>query len=188
MSFFDKDIDLAGQITMQQVIEVWGEEVADQLRHSLDAEGLGDSGLKQAINFTVTNEGTKFRFELFFPDYGTFIDEGVKGAGGTRKTTSKFRKSNNKGKIWKQNAPGSRFRFRDKKPPIEALKTWSRKRGINEYAVQEAVFRQGIKPKKWFSDVMDQNPVLTLIDSLQGAGAKQIELDMSKILTGKTDG
>jgi hypothetical protein len=37
--------------------------------------------------------------------YGQFQDKGVKGVGGVRASTSKFKKTNNKGKMWKQNAP-----------------------------------------------------------------------------------
>ena len=35
-------------------------------------------------------------------DYGKYQDQGVRGVGGVRKSTSVFKKTNNKGKLWKQ--------------------------------------------------------------------------------------
>ena len=84
-------------------------------------------------------------------DYGEFQDKGVKGAGGTRKTTSAFNRRNNKGKIWRQKASNSPFRYKDKKPPVSAFKDWAQSKGLNPYAVRESVFRQGITPTKFFS-------------------------------------
>ena len=40
------------------------------------------------------------------------VRKGVKGVGGVRATTSKFKSTNNKGKMWKQNAPQSEFKFK----------------------------------------------------------------------------
>ena len=88
---------------------------------------------------------------FFMEDYGKFQDQGVKGAGGTRKTTSAFKRTNNKGKIWKQKAPNSPFAYKDKKPPVSAFKAWAESKGLNPFAVRESVFRQGITPTKFFS-------------------------------------
>lgn len=184
MSWLDNQIVSAGDITLGMAIEVWGKEFEEQLKHSLDTEGLSDSKLKEQIRFEVTKERNGFRFGLYFPEYGNYIDEGVKGAGGVRRTTSKFRSTNNKGKMWRQNAPQSRFSFKTKKPPIDALRTWSRKRGLNVFAVQEVVFRQGIKPKSWFSDIVNEDYTKNLIEILEENGSRQIELDLSRTLTG----
>jgi hypothetical protein len=85
-------------------------------------------------------------------EYGEYQDKGVKGAGGTRKTTSQFNRRNNKGKIWKQKAPNSPFQYKDKKPPISAFRQWAASKGLNPYAVRESVYRQGIAPTKFFSN------------------------------------
>jgi hypothetical protein len=85
-------------------------------------------------------------------EYGAYQDEGVKGAGGTRKTTSSFNNRNNKGKIWKQKAPNSRFKFKEgKKPSVKHFKKWAESKGLSPYAVRESVFRQGISPSKFFT-------------------------------------
>ena len=85
-------------------------------------------------------------------DYGEFQDKGVRGAGGTRKTTSQFNRKNNKGKIWKQKGGKSPYSFKEgRKPSVKHFKKWSESRGLNAYAIRESVFRQGLKPSFFFS-------------------------------------
>lgn len=189
MSFLDSEIVSAGDITLGLAIEVWGKEFEEQLKHSLDTEGLSDSQLKQEIRFEVTKEKGGHRFSLYFPDYGNYIDEGVKGAGGARKTTSVFKKTNNRGKLWKQKAPQSRFSFKQgNRPSVKHFAKWAGKKGLNKFAVREAVFRQGIEPKRWFSDIVDTDYTVGLIAILEEYGSKQLELDISKTITGKVNG
>ena len=189
MAFLDSDIEFSPEGTsIQDVLILFGNDLTDELKESLVKNGLSNSNIGQSIRFDVNREGEGYRFVLTFDDYGTFLDEGVKGAGGARKTTSKFNTSNNKGKIWKQNAPTSRFKFTFKKPPLrgkdatQGIEQWSNERGLNKFAVQEAVFRQGIKPNHWFTDVVSQGVFNDLVDRLEKAGAKQMELDFVKIL------
>ncbi len=97
---------------------------------------------------------SKNSFELSFlmEEYGVFQDKGVRGAGGVRKTTSKFNRRNNKGKIWKQKGGNSEFSFKKgRKPSVKHFKDWSKRKGLSAYAVREAVFRQGIKPSLFFT-------------------------------------
>lgn len=96
---------------------------------------------------------SKNSIELWFEMelHGQFQDKGVKGAGGVRKSTSVFNRRNNKGKIWKQNAPNSPFAFRDKKPSVKHFEAWANSKGLNPYAVREAVYHQGIKPSLFFT-------------------------------------
>jgi hypothetical protein len=174
-------------IVLQQAIEAWGTEFEDQLKYSLELEGYGDSALKRDIRFTVTQVNNGVRFQLFFPEYGNYLDEGVRGAGGARKTTSKFQSTNNKGKMWKQKAPKSRFKFTNKRPPLYdssggGIETWANRRGLSKFAVQESVFRQGIEPTYWFSKVVDENYTESLVEALEEIGAKQLEIDFANAL------
>jgi len=87
-----------------------------------------------------------------FEDYGMFQDKGVRGAGGVRKTTSVFNPRNNKGKMWKQKGGNSPFSFKEgKKPSVKHFKDWAKTKGLNAFAVREAVYRQGIKPSLFFT-------------------------------------
>lgn len=108
---------------------------------------------------------------LTMADYGFYQDEGVKGVGGVRKTTSRFNKKNNKGKMWKQNAKNSRFSF--KKPSINihgsnkgiGIGGWAKSKGLNAYAVARSVAMQGIKPSKFMTKAIEKE-FKTLPDEL----------------------
>ena len=110
-----------------------------------------DKTLYNSLSYKLSVGENSFSLAFDMEDYGEFQDKGVRGAGGTRKTTSAFNRRNNKGKIWKQNAPDSPFQFKNKKPPISAFKRWAEEKGLNPYAVRESVFRQGIPATKFFS-------------------------------------
>jgi hypothetical protein len=110
-----------------------------------------DRTLYNSLNYQLSVGENSFTLIFDMEDYGMFQDQGVKGAGGTRKSTSAFNRRDNKGKIWKQKAPNSPFKFKDKKPPVSAFKQWAESKGLNPYAVRESVYRQGIPATKFFS-------------------------------------
>ena len=111
-----------------------------------------DKTLYNSLQYKLFVGENSFTLGIEMEDYGDFQDKGVRGAGGTRKTTSAFNRRNNKGKIWKQKAPNSPYSFKDgKKPSVKHFKRWSESKGLNPFAVRESVFRQGITPTKFFS-------------------------------------
>lgn len=103
--------------------------------------------------YKVMPNSIYLEFEML--PWGEFQDKGVKGAGGVRKSTSKFNRRNNKGKIWKQNAPNSPFAFRDIKPSVKHFVQWSNSKGLNPYAVRDSVYHQGIKPSLFFTKAFE---------------------------------
>ena len=109
---------------MKEVVEIWGNELVDQMLYSLSLEGLDNGDLAKSIRYEITRTGSGLNFKLFFNDYGVFQDEGVKGAGGVRKSTSIFGRGR-KGQIWRQKAPQSRFAYTTKKPPLKAIEGWA---------------------------------------------------------------
>ena len=184
MSFFDKDITTEGADTIPGILQDFGNKLQADLIKSLQEEvtGFTSKQLEQSIVFDITFSSGVWRFVLSMEDYGKFIDEGVKGVGGVRKTTSKFSGAN-KGQLFKQNAPRSRFSFKDKKPPItNELRNWANVHGMNVYALRETIFRQGIKPNHFYSDVVNEELVSELSEKLAEAGAKGVEVSLAKLL------
>lgn len=174
MAFFDDEIEaVEGTLTLKQAIELWGFELTEELKYSLGLQGWDDGNLSRSIRFQVVPTGSGYRFQLFFDDYGTYQDEGVKGAGGVRKSTSIFGRGR-KGQMWRQNAPQSRFAYTTKKPPIKAIESWARSKGLNKFAVRESIFRQGLKPTRWFSRIIDENPFEDLSVLVEQKGAESI--------------
>ena len=109
-------------------------------------------GLYDSIKGNVKSMPNSISIDFEMSLYGQFQDKGVKGVGGVRASTSKFKRTNNKGKMWKQNAPNSEFKFKvGKKPSVKHFLQWSASKGLNQYAVRESVYHQGIKPSLFFT-------------------------------------
>ena len=64
----------------------FGAEVVKNARQNLVAAGKGGGRLEASIDFDVKTTADGFTVQFFMADYGTFVDKGVKGAGGTIKT------------------------------------------------------------------------------------------------------
>jgi len=165
---------------IQDVLIEWGNEVIGKLKASLTAKtSTGTSKqLEQSLVVLPIELGdSKFTLKFQAEDYWKFINEGVRGVGGQKKD----------GSVWTQKGGASPFSFKDKKPPVNfsslngsSLRQWSYNKGLNEYAVRESIFRQGIKPTHFWDDVVNQNLVKDLVKRLEKAGAKEVELVLSK--------
>ena len=143
---------MAREDLVAAVLIKFGKYVIQQARSNLTkGKHNFNKTLYNSLRYSVYYSNDKFSMSFFMEDYGEFQDKGVKGAGGTRRTTSAFNKRNNKGKIWRQKAPNSPFAYKDKKPPVSAFKAWAESKGLNPFAVRESVYRQGIPATKFFS-------------------------------------
>ena len=139
---------------IEKEISKFGRFVVKESKAILSKNKLTDSGkLKNSIKFTEKETDGVYELAFFMEDYGRFQDQGVKGAGGVRKTTSKYDPSNNKGKLWKQKAPNSPFSYKrgGKKPPISAFKRYAQSKGISPFAISYSIWAQGLKPTMFFT-------------------------------------
>jgi len=145
---------------LEDAMNDFGDKVVADAKQNLKDRGKVDSG---KLENSVKNNGVKFMkrsmtLNIGMSDYGAFVDKGVRGVGGVRMTTSTFKRTNNKGKLWKQNGGNSPFSFKKGiKPSVKHFVDWSNKRGISPYAVREAVYHQGIKPSNFLRDAVQEN-------------------------------
>tara|TARA_R110000751_G_scaffold286234_1_gene390636 strand:+ start:75 stop:647 length:573 start_codon:yes stop_codon:yes gene_type:complete len=72
-----------GTANLQRYLNSFGEEVVGQARKNLRTAGKGGGKLDKSIKYKVLPDGDGFTVQFFMADYGTFVDKGVKGAGGT---------------------------------------------------------------------------------------------------------
>lgn len=143
---------MAREELVAAVLIKFGKFVVQQARSNLTkGKHNFNKTLYNSLRYNIFYTKTNFSISFSMEEYGEFQDKGVKGAGGTRKTTSAFNRRNNKGKIWRQKAPNSPFKYKDKKPPVSAFKDWAASKGLNPFAVRESVYRQGITPTNFFS-------------------------------------
>lgn len=185
MSFLDSEISSQGRKNVEGVLQDFGNELIDELVNSLAGEGLANSNLARSMNYSVRLTQNGWQFQLFFDEYGNYLDEGVQGKGGKKAS----------GGSWRNKGGGSKFRFRDKKPPIRdrtdptrSLETWAKPKGLNVWAVSESIFRQGIKATHWFSDVVDAGIIDRLLQKLEENGVRELEIDISEQLKGIFNG
>ena len=144
---------MAREDLLAAVLVKFGKYVIQQARSNLTkGKHNFDKTLYNSLRYNIYYSDNKFSMVFSMEDYGEYQDKGVRGAGGTRKSTSPFNKRNNKGKIWKQKAPNSPYSFKDgKKPSVKHFRRWAESKGLNPFAVRESVFRQGIAPTKFFT-------------------------------------
>ena len=147
---------------IQKALTDFGDNVVKESRNRLASSSPSSNDtnkLSKSIGYDleVSNKGTSFAFSFEMEEYGAYQDQGVRGVGGPRKTTSKFKtssgKTNNRGKLWRQKGPkGTPFSFKEgKRPPVKAFEGWSKRKGLSPFAVAESVYRQGLEAKKFFT-------------------------------------
>jgi hypothetical protein len=103
--------------------------VTQEVLKQIDAEQLMDTGnLRQSVQMPVKFFGTKFVATLFMANYYDFINKGVQGTRTARSDTP--------------------YSFRVKKPPL--FKEWAYRKGLNPFAVQQSVFKKGIRKRPFW--------------------------------------
>lgn len=169
---------------LEDAMNSFGDKVVEDAKQNLKDRGKVDTG---ELENSVKNNGVRFMkrsmtLNIGMSDYGAFVDKGVRGVGGVRMTTSKFKRTNNKGKLWKQNGGDSPFSFKKGiKPSVKHFVEWSNKRGISPYAVREAVYHQGIKPSNFLRDAINDN-IKAVPKEIADAFALDVNSTLSQII------
>jgi len=137
----------------QIILEQFRDYVIQQARSNLSKLKKNRTRkLYESIKGEIQVMPNSLRLYFDMEEYGFYQDQGVMGAGGVRSTTSKFKKTNNKGKMWKQKGKGSPFSFKiGNKPSVKHFEQWANSKGLSPFAVRESVFRQGISRSLFFT-------------------------------------
>jgi hypothetical protein len=156
LDIFGFDVDQLEEVKVDNpttLAEVFNNIAADMvycLQQSVKKEGLVyKGGLQQSIKMPIKMFGSRMVATLFLADYYDYLNQGVKGIGGTRKSGP------NKGRPFDIKAPNSPYQFK-KGPKVSHVKEWSRSKGLNEYAVRNSIAHTGIKPRYFFDNCMSQ--------------------------------
>jgi hypothetical protein len=145
---------------LKEALNQFSDNIVKDAKVNLESSGKVDTG---KLKDTLTNMGAKvsknsIEIGIKMMPYGAFVEKGVRGVGGVRQTTSAFKRTNNKGKMWKQKGGKSPYSFKEgKKPSVKHFIEWSNKRGLSPYAVREAVYHQGIAPNPFLSKAVEKN-------------------------------
>ncbi len=145
-----EEVKIDNPTTLTQVFNNIAADMVYCLKQSVIKEGLVfRGGLEQSIKMPIKMFGNRMTAILYLADYYDYLNKGVKGIGGTKKSGP------NKGRPWQIKAPESPYQFK-KGPKVSHVKEWSKSKGLNEYAVRNSIAHTGIKPRYFFDNCMEQ--------------------------------
>jgi hypothetical protein len=141
---------------LQKELQSLGSYVVQESRKNLTKGGYKNKGhnvtrgLFNSIGYDEENKNGVYSIEWFMDEYGTFLDKGVKG------TKSNY--------IENKNSP---YSYKNKKPPMQPLADWAKKRNIRlrdkegkfkkgnyrtiGFILQRSIFEKGIRPSFFFT-------------------------------------
>tara|TARA_R110000803_G_scaffold131141_6_gene198434 strand:- start:6722 stop:7240 length:519 start_codon:yes stop_codon:yes gene_type:complete len=140
---------------VKQVLDTFGNNVVTGAKKELSKQGKNASkGLSNSLSHKSKESKNSFEFSISMEDYGDFVDKGVRGAGGVRKTTSKFKRTNNKGKLWKlKKVTNSNYKFgRSGGISPKHFTVWAKRKGLSPFAVAKSVYHTGLETTNFLTN------------------------------------
>ena len=145
-----EEVKIDNPTTLSQVFNNIAADMVYCLQQSVQKEGLVYKGsLEKSIRMPVKMFGFRMVATLYLADYYDYLNQGVKGIGGVRKSGDK------KGQPWEIKAPNSPYQFK-KGPKVSHVRQWAKSKGLNEYAVRNSIARTGIRPRYFFDNCMQE--------------------------------
>lgn len=161
LDIFGFDVDQLEEVKIDNpstLAEVFNNIAADMvfcLKQSVQKEKLTyKGGLLESIKMPVKMFGFRMTATLFLADYYDYVNKGVRGIGGTRKTEN-GKYITGPMKAWEIKAPDSPYQFK-KGPSVNHIRQWAKSKGLNEYAVRTSITHKGIRPRYFFDNCMKE--------------------------------
>ena len=167
---------------LQTELQAFGKYVVQQSRSNLTKQKHNvTKDLYNSIHYKLEEKNGNFDLGFIMDEYGTFLDKGVKGADPSLV------------KNGKQKGGNSPYSFKSKRPPMQPLADWAKKRNIRlrdkegkfkkgnyrtiGFILQRSIFAQGIKPSMFFT-----KPFLAAFDRYPKLLTKAFAQDIIDIL------
>ena len=149
-----EEVKIDNPSTLSEVFNNIAADMVYCLQQSVKKEGLVYKGnLEQSIRMPVKMFGFRMTATLYLADYYDYLNQGVKGIGGTRKYKKGVKL--NSPEPWVIKAPNSPYQFK-KGPSVSHVRQWAKSKGLNEYAVRNSIARTGIRPRYFFDNCMSE--------------------------------
>ena len=143
------ELEVVDQPTsLVEVLNNLAAEMIRCLQATIDKDNLIYKGnLRDKMRMPVKLFGTTLVAELYLEDYYKYMDQGVKGV-----TTFKDGSNNPRATL---KAPNSPYKF-TKGPKVEYIREWAQSKGLNEYAVRNIIAFQGLKPRFFYTNCVEE--------------------------------
>tara|TARA_R110000803_G_scaffold24638_3_gene59221 strand:- start:1509 stop:2009 length:501 start_codon:yes stop_codon:yes gene_type:complete len=143
---------------LKDALDELGRKIARDAKLNLKRVKKGNSSLYKNLKYKVDKNSLVFTL----PDYWEYVDAGVKGVGGSKADGSR----------WKtKKVTNSKFKYRDKMPPLMAFNGWTIKKRIAPrskggqftsrksllFAISKSVYHTGISTTDFFSEPVETN-------------------------------
>ena len=164
---------------IDEAVNNWAKSVVKKSRAALTRErGISSKKLWNSIRYKYYSDQGIIQFSM--EKYGAFLDKGVTGTGqlhhrGGKKTPVAYNKSE----------ASPEYKFSPSKKTIGgSLKKWLRSKGKPEsldFVTRRSVHSRGIRPRRFFSDVFEQELVEFDL-ALEEAATMAVEETLDEIL------
>ena len=145
-------------MSIKKALDSFGFDVVEGAKRNLKRKDKNTSKrLSNSLDYKLKIFKNSFSLSFVMEDYGKFIDQGVKGVGGTKADGTKWKK--------KRVSSKSPFKYRSKKPPTKAFNDWTVRRGIAPrnakgqfisrksilFAIANSVYHTGLETTNFFT-------------------------------------
>lgn len=132
------------------LISTFRSKAKDKIQQS--KRGIFTGNLIESITGDIEYKNGEYTISVMMEEYGTYLDEGVNGTGFQK---TKSGKADKRFKSNRNVVTGSPYSFKDKMPPLSAIKPWAIAKNLNPWAVQRSIFQKGIKGIHFFQEILD---------------------------------
>lgn len=166
---------------VEDVLNTFGKRVIQQSRTNLTKKKKNASkDLYNSLKYKLNVKKNKYELSFEMEDYGSFIDRGVKGVGGTKANGERWKK---------KKVTNNDFKYKNKKPPAKAFDKWIVRRGIanrdaggrftsrksTSFAIANSVYHTGLETTNFFTRPLE-NEFNKLPDDLLNGMLGEIDI------------